>query len=69
MSKISYSEDVDVLLIELSPEPIDHAEESGPVVVHFSSAGRPVLLEVFNAREFVLGSLSSVIRQTETTLP
>ncbi len=69
MSKIKYSKDVDVLLIELSPEPIDHAEESGPVGVHFSAEGRPVLLEVFDAREFVLGSLSSVIRDTEVTVP
>ncbi len=69
MSKIRYSKDVDVLLVELSEEPIDYAEESGPVVVHFSEDGRPVLLEIFNARDFVMGSLSSVVRETESTLP
>jgi hypothetical protein len=69
MSKIRYSKDVDVLLVELSDEPVDYAEESGPVVVHFSSQGRPVLLEIFNAREFVMGSLSSLVRETEAILP
>lgn len=69
MSKIRYSKDVDVLLVELSDEQVDYAEESGPVVVHFSRDDRPVLLEIFNAREFVMGSLSSLLRDTEATLP
>ena len=69
MSKIRYSKDVDALLVELSDEPVDYAEESGPVVVHFSRAGRPVLLEIFNARDFVMGSLSSVVKETEAILP
>ncbi len=69
MSKLLYSQDVDALLIELSSEPVDHAEESGPFIVHFSKAGKPVLLEILNAKEFVLGSLSSLIRGTEATLP
>jgi hypothetical protein len=29
MRKMRYSPDVDALLVELSQEPIDHAEESG----------------------------------------
>ncbi len=69
MSKIRYSKDVDALLVELSDHPIDYAEESGPVIVHFSKSGEPVLLEILNAKEFVLGSLVSVINQTEATLP
>ena len=69
MTKIRYSKDVDALLIELSGEPIDYAEESGPFIVHFSREGRPVLLEIFSARDFLLGSLSTVIRDAEVTLP
>ncbi len=69
MSKIRYSEDVDTLLIELSGDPVDHAEESGPFIVHFSAAGQPVLLEILNAKEFVLSSLSSLSRGTEASLP
>ncbi|MEX2431638.1 MAG: DUF2283 domain-containing protein [Dehalococcoidia bacterium] len=69
MSKIRYSKDVDALTVELSAEPIDYAEEMGPVIVHFTKAGQPVLLEILNAKDFVLGSLTSVINETETALP
>ena len=64
MNKIQYSEDADALLVELSNEPIDYAEESGPFIVHFSAKGEPVLLEILNAKEFVLGSLTSVLSPT-----
>lgn len=69
MRKIRYSRDVDVLLIELSQKPIDHAEEEGQVIVHFSPDGEPVLLEILDAKEFVLGSLSSVIQDKEVAIP
>lgn len=69
MSTIRYSKDVDMLLIDLSADPVDYAEESGPFIVHFSKEGKPVLMEILNAKDFVLGSLSSVVRDTEATLP
>jgi hypothetical protein len=69
MTKIRYSEDVDALMVELSTEPIDHAEESGPFIVHFSESGQPVLLELLDAKEFVLGSLTSLVKHPEATLP
>jgi hypothetical protein len=69
VTKIRYSEDVDALLVELSTEPIDHAEESGPFTGHFSEFGQPVLLEILDPKEFVLGSLTSLVKHTEATLP
>lgn len=66
MRKIRYSKDVDALLIELSDGTIDHAEEAGQFIVHFSKAGQPVLLEILNAKE-VLGSLSRVVEESEAT--
>ena len=69
MSKIRYSKDVDALLVELSSEPIDHAEEAGQFIVHFSKRGEPVLLEILDAKEFLLGSLSSFMKETEAILP
>ncbi len=69
MTKIRYSKEVDVLLVELSSQPIDYAEDSGQFIVHFSKTGEPVLLEILDAREFLLGSLSSLIKETEATLP
>ena len=69
MRKIRYSKDVDALLVELSSEPVDHAEESGQFIVHFSTTGVPVLLEILDAREFVLSSLSSLLKEAEAILP
>jgi hypothetical protein len=68
MTKIKYSKDVDALLVELSKEPIDHAEESGQFIIHFTKSGEPVLLEILDARDFLLNSLSSLVKETEVTL-
>ncbi|MDO8690020.1 MAG: DUF2283 domain-containing protein [Dehalococcoidia bacterium] len=69
MTKIRYSKDQDVLLIHLSDEPIDYAEEKGQFVVHFSKGGEPVILEILDARDFMLGSLSSLVKETEVVIP
>lgn len=69
MRRIKYSKDVDVLLIELSDKSIDYAEESGPFIVHFTKTGEPVLLEIQDARNFLLYSLSSLMTEKEATLP
>ncbi|HAG07581.1 MAG TPA: hypothetical protein DCL13_05335 [Peptococcaceae bacterium] len=63
MSKISYSRDVDALLIELSDKPIDYAEEAGQVIVHFAADGEPVLLEILDAKDFLLRSFSTVLKE------
>lgn len=67
MRRIRYSPDVDALLVELSDRPIDHAEEEGRVIVHVSVEGEPVLLEIFDAKKFVLDCVSSVITEQEVT--
>ena len=69
MRKIKYSKDVDVLLIELSDKQIDYAEEEGQMIIHFSKDGEPVLLEILDAKDFILNSLSSVVKDKEVTIP
>jgi len=69
MRKIRYSRDADVLVVELSDKRVDYAEEEGRMIVHFSKEGEPVLLEILDAREFVLKSLSSVVNEEETAIP
>lgn len=68
MKKIRYSKDVDILLIELSDKPIDYAEDEGQVIIHFSSDGEPVLIEICDAKEFALNVLSSVVKETEVAI-
>lgn len=69
MRKIRYSKDVDALLIELSEKQIDYVEEEGQMIIHFSKDGEPVLLEILDAKDFILNSLSSLIKEKEVAIP
>lgn len=59
--KVKYSKDVDILMIELSNEPISHAEKKGSVIVHFNKSREPVALEILDAKD--------LLRQTYNALP
>ena len=67
--KVKYSRDVDILLVWLSDDPFDYAEETDGVITHFSAAGKPVLFEIQGAREFLLSSLTSLLKDEEVSLP
>ena len=69
MAKIRYSRDADALLIRISDQNIDHAEDTGQFIVHVTSDGEPVLLEVLDAKAFVMGAISSVLSEAEANLP
>jgi len=51
--KVRYDREEDIVTIEVSAEKIDHAEEIGPIIMHFSEQGKPVLLEILDASEFI----------------
>jgi hypothetical protein len=53
MKKISYSKDVDALLIELSNEAIAYAEDDGSVILHYSQDDKLVLVEVIDFRRLL----------------
>ncbi len=67
--KVKYSRDVEILLVWLSDESFDYAEEANGVITHFNSDGKPVLLEIQGAKEFLLSSLTSLIKDEEVRLP
>jgi len=50
-------------LIELSDKPIDYAQE-GQIIVHFAADGEPVLSEILGAKDFLLRSFSTVVKET-----
>ncbi|MCD8486300.1 MAG: DUF2283 domain-containing protein [Desertifilum sp.] len=53
MKKISYSKDVDALLIELSSAPIAYAEDEGQVILHYSQDAKLVLVEILDFRRLM----------------
>ncbi len=65
MRKIKYDKETDILIIELSEKPIDYAEEEGQIIIHFTKDEEPVLLEVLDAKEFIMNTLSSLINDKE----
>ena len=50
---ISYDQEADVLMWEVSRQPIDYAKEIGNIVVHFTKNNIPVLVEVLEASKFL----------------
>lgn len=67
--RVKYSRDVDILLVGLSDEPFDYAEEANGVITHFSRDGRPVLLEIQGAQAFMLGSVTNLVKDEEIGVP
>ncbi len=65
--KISYNREQDILMYEISDEPIDYAEEVGNIIVHFTKEGRPVLLEVLDASEFLAETTKITMRSSDET--
>lgn len=53
MKKISYSQDVDALMVELSQALIAYAEAEGPVILHYSPDNKLVLVEILDFRRFM----------------
>lgn len=63
MKKIRYSQDVDAMLIEISDRPIGYAEDEGNMILHYSSSGELVLIEILDVKQFMsLESLSEAIK-------
>jgi len=53
MNKVSYSPDVDALLIELSDKAIVDAEDDGQTILHFAEDGELVLVEILDLQQLI----------------
>lgn len=58
--KLKYNQEDDVLMIELNKQPIDYAEQSGDLIVHFSPKREAVLLEILDASVFLKEAASNL---------
>ena len=68
--RISYSPDVDILMIQLSNKEIDDSYDVDDMIVQVDKAGEPVIIEMFNGKKHLreLGkSLPKDIKQEFTT--
>jgi len=68
--RLSYDREEDVLMIEVIPEEvIDHAEQAGPIIAHFTATGRLVLLEILDASEFLSQVIKASLRCEREEVP
>ncbi len=51
--KVKYEKEDDVLMVEFNDKPIDYAEQSGDLIMHFSPKREAVLLEILDASKFL----------------
>lgn len=65
--KIKYDVESDVLSWEISKKPIDNAVEIGNMIVHFSPDNTPVLIEILEAKKFLLRARGVI--QEKVALP
>ena len=68
--KLRYDREEDILMIETLPdEIIDHAEQVGSFIAHFSAEDRMVLLEVLDASDFLSWVIKATLRQDSEEVP
>ncbi|MDO8570015.1 MAG: DUF2283 domain-containing protein [Candidatus Daviesbacteria bacterium] len=63
--KISYSEDVDILMIQLSNKKIDDSYDVDDMIVQVDEKGEPVLLEIFNGKKHLMELGKTVSRKIQ----
>lgn len=63
--KVKYSEDVDILLLELLKAPIDYAERVGNAILHYSPKKELVLVEILNASTI----MKDLLKETKKVIP
>ena len=51
--KFRYDKEDNILMIWFSKEPVDYAEQTKNVIIHFSKDNKPVLMEVLDASKFL----------------
>jgi uncharacterized protein YuzE len=60
--KLRYERDDDILTIEQGApgDTIEHTEEVGSVIAHFTPDGRPILFEILDASEFLSAAIRAI---------
>jgi uncharacterized protein YuzE len=62
LMRLSYNRKDDILTYELTTGNVDHAEEFGPMIFHLDKKGKPIILEILDASEFLSASTKITMR-------
>jgi len=67
--KIHYDRDEDAMMIEFVQNgDIEYAEQSGPLIPHFSNEGQLILLEILQASDFLSSLIKASLRDQDQEL-
>jgi len=70
LPKISYSDDVDILMIQFSNKKLDDAYDVGNMIVQVAKDGEPVLIEIMDASKFLKQAVTKFPKKVlETVMP
>lgn len=50
---MNYDQEANLISLEVAKDAISHARKFGNFIIHFSPAGKPVLIEILDANKFV----------------
>ena len=64
---LKYNKEDDVLMIELNKKPIDYAEQTGDLIVHFSPKREAVMLEILDATRFFSEQAKALPKEIKKT--
>ena len=68
--KLSYDRTEDILTIEVAQEgTIEHAEQTGSFIAHFSEDDKLLVLEILDASEFLSSLVKVAVRGQSQELP
>ena len=66
--KFKYNQEDDVLMIELNNKPVEYAEQTGDLIVHFSPQREAVLLEILDASQFLKQAAAKLPKKVLETI-
>ncbi len=50
---MKYDIEANIMLLEISTGTITHAKEMGNFIIHLSKNGKPIIIEILNASNFI----------------
>ncbi|MEK6942324.1 MAG: DUF2283 domain-containing protein [archaeon] len=59
--KYKYDKETDTMVIELSKEKPDFAEQKGNIITHYNKQNKPIEIEILNASKTTLEMLKAML--------
>lgn len=65
--KYKYDKVTDILIIEMSEESPDFAEQKGNIIAHYNKNGKPIEIEILDASDTASKIINLILASKKTT--